>query len=678
MRRRWPWLVSIAMLALPAPAAAGPDWVTPVSPVSGSVNASTVPLVASNARGDTAIAWKDVVTGRVNVSDRPVGGAFSLGTEVSTAADQLLGNVQIDGAGNIYVFFITDSSNSNASRPWVGIRPAGSAASWDLTPLAAANSQDPPQANIAGAVAPDGRAVAVWFQGHTNNALQSVFQYSTKAAGSTTWAGKQTLPGFVGNAPGQPSLAINSSGEAAIVFSRQGCNRKAVGATMNASGTWTSVNDLHICANNSAGLSGFEPVVGIDEAGTATAVWLRNDAPPMGSGSDIVQFTTKPIEASSWPTATASPSPNDLSATGVNATSPVVAVAPDGTTTVAWIRGGVLQERTRPAGGSAFSGVTSIPSALSTPGVVQVAAAANGATVAMWTGSNGTPKPDVGAAFRAPGASSFAGLPDTPGEDNTVPSMAIDGEGNAPAAWLHQGPAATWVLQATGLDTAGPAISNVVFPATADPGSPFSYGATLSDRWSTPAGVWGFGDGTTGPLSGSKTYPAAGTFTATLSASDSVGNNTSVSRQVVVGGGGDAPRFLSARLTNAVFAVNRSGAAEKPVASRRAKRGTTFVYSLSEDARVVFKLEAKKPGRRSGRRCVKPTKRNRRARRCTRFVRAGAFAHRSVAGQNRKKFSGKIGKRRLRPGRYRASLVATDADGKRSPARRLNFRVVRR
>src|SRR6185369_15785921 len=101
-------------------------------------------------------------------------------------------------------------------------------------------------------------------------------------------------------------------------------------------------------------------------------------------------------------------------------------------------------------------------------------------------------------------------------------------------------------------------------------------------------------------------------------------------------------------------------------------------YSLSEAARVVFKLEAKKPGRRSGRRCVKPTKRNRRARRCTRFVRFGAFAHRSVAGQNRKKFSGKIGKRRLRPGRYRASLVATDADGKRSAPKRLSFRVVRR
>jgi hypothetical protein len=40
--------------------------------------------------------------------------------------------------------------------------------------------------------------------------------------------------------------------------------------------------------------------------------------------------------------------------------------------------------------------------------------------------------------------------------------------------------------------------------------------------------------------------------------------------------------------------------------------------------------------------------------------------------------SAQVAKRALKRGRYRATLVATDAAGNRSKARRLAFRVVRR
>jgi hypothetical protein len=62
----------------------------------------------------------------------------------------------------------------------------------------------------------------------------------------------------------------------------------------------------------------------------------------------------------------------------------------------------------------------------------------------------------------------------------------------------------------------------------------------------------------------------------------------------------------------------------------------------------------------------------------TRYVAAGRFAKQSSAGPNRKKFSGKIGRRSLKPGYYRATLVATDAAGNRSAPRRRKFKVVRR
>jgi hypothetical protein len=92
-------------------------------------------------------------------------------------------------------------------------------------------------------------------------------------------------------------------------------------------------------------------------------------------------------------------------------------------------------------------------------------------------------------------------------------------------------------------------------------------------------------------------------------------------------------------------------ASVKPKTFRR-RRGTTFRYKLSEPAKVVFTIQ-----RRKGKRYVKATR----------------FSKASKAGANIWKFR----TRKLRPGRYRATLVATDAAGIRSKARRVTFRVKR-
>ena len=138
-----------------------------------------------------------------------------------------------------------------------------------------------------------------------------------------------------------------------------------------------------------------------------------------------------------------------------------------------------------------------------------------------------------------------------------------------------------------------------------------------------------------------------------------------------------APLLSSASLTNTTFAVRPRGAAEVPVAAR-AKRGTVFRYTLSEPARVVFTIKRATIGRRVGGSCRRRTSANRNRRRCTRYVRAGRFAKQSATGANRHRFSGRIGRRSLRPGKYRATLVARDAAGNRSTPRRLGFTVVKR
>jgi hypothetical protein len=42
------------------------------------------------------------------------------------------------------------------------------------------------------------------------------------------------------------------------------------------------------------------------------------------------------------------------------------------------------------------------------------------------------------------------------------------------------------------------------------------------------------------------------------------------------------------------------------------------------------------------------------------------------------KFSGRIGHKALKPGSYRLTIVATDAAGNKSKAKRIDFRVVKR
>jgi hypothetical protein len=143
-----------------------------------------------------------------------------------------------------------------------------------------------------------------------------------------------------------------------------------------------------------------------------------------------------------------------------------------------------------------------------------------------------------------------------------------------------------------------------------------------------------------------------------------------------------APLITGLSAKPKVFAVDPKGPSEPQAAAkkrqRRAKKGTTLTYTLSEAARVVFTIERKTRGRKVGKRCRKKTRRNRSRRPCSRYLKAGSFAHQSAAGLNRKKFSGRIGKRRLRPASYRTTLVATDPAGNRSSPARLSFRVVRR
>jgi O-glycosyl hydrolase len=136
------------------------------------------------------------------------------------------------------------------------------------------------------------------------------------------------------------------------------------------------------------------------------------------------------------------------------------------------------------------------------------------------------------------------------------------------------------------------------------------------------------------------------------------------------------PRISRFSLSPERFAVARNPTAL--AATRRAKRGSTFRFVLSEPAAATIRLERTLTGRRSGRRCVKPRPSLRQARRCNRRVAIASLRRRSLrGGRVRIPFSGRAGRRALAAGRYRARIVARDGANNTSTPRHASFTIVR-
>ncbi|MFL5894131.1 MAG: hypothetical protein ACJ76Z_03335, partial [Thermoleophilaceae bacterium] len=117
-----------------------------------------------------------------------------------------------------------------------------------------------------------------------------------------------------------------------------------------------------------------------------------------------------------------------------------------------------------------------------------------------------------------------------------------------------------------------------------------------------------------------------------------------------------APAIERFALTRNRFRVARRPAGGARV-RRRAPVGTAFQLSVSEGGALIIRIDRLLPHRK---------------------LRAVGSLERTVAaGRSRIAFSGRVGRRSLAPGRYRATARVTDAAGNVSPARRVRFEVVR-
>ena len=106
--------------------------------------------------------------------------------------------------------------------------------------------------------------------------------------------------------------------------------------------------------------------------------------------------------------------------------------------------------------------------------------------------------------------------------------------------------------------------------------------------------------------------------------------------------------------------------------------GTRVSYLLDEAATTQFRVERSLPGRRSGGKCVGPSRETQRGTACVRWVRMrGSFKRSAGPGAVSFRFAGRIGGRRLPPGRYRLLAAPRDALGTGGAVKRAAFRIER-
>jgi virginiamycin B lyase len=162
--------------------------------------------------------------------------------------------------------------------------------------------------------------------------------------------------------------------------------------------------------------------------------------------------------------------------------------------------------------------------------------------------------------------------------------------------------------------------------------------------------------------------------------SSSGGGSSSTGGGSTTGGGGggttgntSAPQVSSVSASPSRFRVGPQATA---VSAAATATGTTFKYMLTKDARVTLTIEQALPGRAKGRSCAKPSRTNRKGKKCTRYAKKGALTRTGQSGQNEVAFSGRIGSKALKPGHYRVGIAGTDSAGQTSAVQYGRFTVL--
>lgn len=611
----------------------GADWSAPQPLGATMLNISDV-HVAIDSNGDAAFAWQDAMspsTFVASVATRRAGGSFGAPETLSNGDSPRVG---LDAAGNVtFLYNIVNSSAANGE--FVREAPAGSSL-LAASPHTLSSTCSGFGADLA--VAPSGDAIAGFDCESAAFALRK----------GGTW-GAAVTP-FVSSFTACPTIAVNTNYVGVrVAIDGQGHPLGVVERTDTESdcmgGFSNSQKDSIVLATSAGGVMVAGPTVAASDTG-------------FGIG----------------------PVPNDVG-------SPTVGIG-GGLAVVGWRaadNGGVQSQaatRTYTGNGADPPGPVQL---LGDPAMDafagQVSVGPTGATLVTWTAAAASGNSVSFAAFRPAGGAFGPALAASDGSGNAASvSSGIDDAGDGIVGWL-QGQGAPHTVHARGFDVTPPQLTSVSAPASALAGSPTPFAAQAFDLWGPVSFSWSFGDGTAVGANPAHTFLAAGPHDVTVTATDSAGNAASRSGTVFViqppgPGANSGPVLTRVSETHSRFRVGPKPTAIASAKKRRAPIGTTFRFSLDRAAIVTITISRSESGRRSGKRCVKPSKRLAHNKRCTRTVRTGALARRGSLGTNSIVFSGRLGRKALKPGSYVATFVAR-AGGTASRSKVLRFTVVR-
>ncbi len=133
-----------------------------------------------------------------------------------------------------------------------------------------------------------------------------------------------------------------------------------------------------------------------------------------------------------------------------------------------------------------------------------------------------------------------------------------------------------------------------------------------------------------------------------------------------------APGVSALRITPTAFRAARSGPSDR----RKGGRGATVTFRLDATATVTFSVQRSRSGREINGRCRVGSRSHRNAKRCEIWTAvSGSFRITGKPGTNRFMFTGRIGGRKLDPGRYRLVARARDAAGAHGKLARAGFSI---
>ena len=583
--------VTLALLA-PAPAGAASSWFSPTD-LSAASEETSSPQVAVDAQGDAIAVWQaEMGTGIVvQAAVRRAGGTWQAPIKISAAGANDMPQVALDAKGDAVA--VWRRFNGTEFIVQGAVRRADARWQAPVNLSAAGHSASSPQV----AVDPQGNAVAVWQRFRSRHVI--AVQGAVRPVGGS-WQAPVELSASDPDSSVHPQVAVAANGDAVAVWKSDGASGFIVkSAARPAGGAWQAPVDISAAGprTSQAVLGQVFPQVAVDAQGNAVAVWDH----PTATNS-IVQGAVR--AAGTWQM------PVNLSAVGQNAESADVAVDLRGNAVALWGRSigassigtmSMVQAAVRPAG-ETWQAPVDLSTASQNEVIPRVAVDPQGNAVAIWDVETRADSSIVQGAVRAAGGTWQAPADIVTDGSNPLssPDVAVDARGNAVAVWARSISRPKYLQEGIG----GSVVQSADYAATKPP---------------------------------------------TVASS-----------------------LAKLRLSPSTFRAGQTVRAVRP-------RATYVSYTLNVAASVRFTVQRLSAGRKVAARCVKATDSNRTRKSCPRFVRLrGSLTRRRPAGADRFAFNGDISHRGqlLKPGRYR--LLATPiANGRSGTPAHAAFRIVR-